>query len=198
MRIYDINSLCADAIFVFGMVCFPLTDALSKIQEISNGLKCIWGHLHRVEDNERDSLVRYLGLVVKAFEEQDEVYLEMSSSNQETMDKMRPYINELQERILTYKAEKTAVKDTDTENSQESQERADFRLKYDRYISNIDIFFESLKTIKVRELKAFFDKSFAKSNVTLKNFFDDCAAIVPERKGERGWKYNNIKNFNTR
>ena len=88
--------------------------------------------------------------------------------------------------------------DTDTENSQESQERADFRLKYDRYISNIDIFFESLKTIKVRELKAFFDKSFAKSNVTLKNFFDDCTAIVPERKGERGWKYNNIKNFNTR
>ena len=136
MRIYDINSLCADAIFVFGMVCFPLTDALSKIQEISNGLKCIWGHLHRVEDNERDSLVRYLGLVVKAFEEQDEVYLEMSSSNQETMDKMRPYINELQERILTYKAEKTAVKDTDTENSQESQERADFRLKYDRYASS--------------------------------------------------------------
>ena len=171
MRIYDINSLCADAIFVFERVCFPLTDALSKIQEISNGLKCIWGHLHRVEDNERDSLVRYLGLVVKAFEEQDEVYLEMSSSNQETMDKMRPYINELQERILTYKAEKTAVKDTDTENSQENKAKVAFRLKYGGCIDDMDAFFERLKTMRGRELvKTYYERYFAKRATDFKDF----------------------------
>lgn len=81
---------------------------------------------------------------------------------------------------------------TDTENSQESQEKAIFRLKYDRYIKDIDTFFVSLKTIKGKQLKAIFDKSFAKSDVTFKNFFADCAAIVPERKG-RGWNYDAIR-----
>lgn len=85
--------------------------------------------------------------------------------------------------------------DTDTENSQESKEKAAFRLKYDGYINNMDIFFVSLKTIKGKELKAIFDKSFAKSNVAFKNFFADCAAIVPERKGERGWNYEAIKKY---
>lgn len=85
--------------------------------------------------------------------------------------------------------------DTDTENSQESKEKAAFRLKYDRYINNMDTFFVSLKTIKGRELKAIFDKLFAKSNVAFKNFFADCAAIVPERKGERGWNYEAIKKY---
>lgn len=85
--------------------------------------------------------------------------------------------------------------DTDTENSQESKEKAAFRLKYDEYINNMDIFFVSLKTIKGKELKAIFDKSFAKSNVAFKDFFADCAAIVPERKGERGWNYEAIKKY---
>lgn len=85
--------------------------------------------------------------------------------------------------------------DTDTENSQEGKEKAAFRLKYDGYINNMDIFFVSLKTIKGKELKAIFDKSFAKSNVAFKNFFADCAAIVPERKGERGWNYEAIKKY---
>ena len=85
--------------------------------------------------------------------------------------------------------------DTDTENSQVSQAKAAFRLKYDGYINNMDIFFVSLKTIKGKELKAIFDKAFAKSNVAFKNFFADCAAIVPERKGERGWNYEAIKKY---
>lgn len=85
--------------------------------------------------------------------------------------------------------------DTDTENSQESKEKAVFCLKYDGYIDNMDIFFVSLKTIKGKELKAIFDKSFAKSNVAFKDFFADCAAIVPERKGERGWNYEAIKKY---
>lgn len=85
--------------------------------------------------------------------------------------------------------------DTDTENFQESREKAAFRLKYDRYINDIDTFFASLKTIKGKELKAIFDKSFAKSNVAFKMLFADCAAIVPERKGERGWNYEAIKKY---
>ena len=103
----------------------------------------------------------------------------------------------LSNKVLEYLKEIGLIEeeDTDTENSQESQEKAAFRLKYDRYISNIDTFFVSLKTIKGKELKAIFDNLFAKSNVAFKNFFADCAAIVPERKGERGWNYEAIKKY---
>lgn len=40
-----------------------------------------------------------------------------------------------------------------------------------------------------------FNKFFAKSDVTLKDFFADCETIVPERKGERGWNYEAIKKY---
>ena len=209
MKIHDINSLCVEVIMVFDRVCFPLADALSKIQEISKGLKCIWGHLHGVEDDERDSLVRYLGLVVKAFEEQDEVYMQMNSSNQETMDKIRPYINELQKRILTYKAEKTAVEEKTSTNITQVEEKTstniteveeatkNFRLKYEDYINDMDAFLKALPSMSGRQLKRRFDVDFKRAGICFKTFFADCEKIVPERKGKRGWNYNNIKNFYT-
>ena len=207
MKIYDINSLCDDVILVFDRACFPLTDALSKIQEISKGLKCIWGHLHGVEDYERDSLVRYLGLVVKAFEEQDEVYMEMNSSNQETMDKMRPYINELQERILTYKAEKTAVEEKTSTNITQVEEKTstniteveeatkNFRLKYEDYINDMDAFLKALPSMSGRELSRWHKVNVKKHGIPLTTFFDDCAKLVPERDGEKGWNYEAIKKY---
>ena len=124
------------------------------------------------------------------------------------MDKIRPYINELQKRILTYKAEKTVVEDTstnipqvgektNTNITQVEEAENDFRLKYHDYINNMDIFFEALKTMSGRDLKRMFDVDFKKSGIYFKTFFADCEKIVPERKGERGWNYNNIKNFYT-
>lgn len=85
--------------------------------------------------------------------------------------------------------------DTSTESPQVSQAKADFHLKYDGYIKDIDSFFVLLKTIGPKELKHIFTKCFAKSDVTLKAFFNDCRTIVPERDGERGWNYEAVKKY---
>lgn len=85
--------------------------------------------------------------------------------------------------------------DTGTESPQVSQAKAAFRLKYDGYIKDIDSFFVLLKTIEPKELKHIFTKCFAKSDVTLKAFFNDCRTIVPERDGERGWNYEAVKKY---
>ena len=85
--------------------------------------------------------------------------------------------------------------DTGTESPQGSQAKAAFRLKYDGYIKDIDSFFVFLKTIEPKELKHIFTKCFAKSDVTLKAFFNDCRTIVPERDGERGWNYEAVKKY---
>ena len=85
--------------------------------------------------------------------------------------------------------------DTGTESPQGSQAKAAFRLKYDGYIKDIDSFFVLLKTIEPKELKHIFTKCFAKSDVTLKAFFNDCRTIVPERDGERGWNYEEVKKY---
>lgn len=85
--------------------------------------------------------------------------------------------------------------DTSTESPQVSQAKADFHLKYEGYIKDIDSLFVLLKTIKGKELKHIFTKCFAKSDVTFKAFFDDCRTIVPERDGERGWNYEAIKKY---
>ena len=85
--------------------------------------------------------------------------------------------------------------DTGTESPQGSQAKAAFRLKYDGYIKDIDSFFVLLKTIEPKELKHIFTKCFAKSDVTLKAFFNDCSTIVPERDGERGWNYEAVKKY---
>ena len=85
--------------------------------------------------------------------------------------------------------------DTGTESPQGSQAKAAFRLKYDGYIKDIDSFFVLLKTIEPKVLKHIFTKCFAKSDVTLKAFFNDCRTIVPERDGERGWNYEAVKKY---
>ena len=85
--------------------------------------------------------------------------------------------------------------DTGTESPQGSQAKAAFRLKYDGYIKDIDSFFVLLKTIEPKGLKHIFTKCFAKSDVTLKAFFNDCRTIVPERDGERGWNYEAVKKY---
>lgn len=81
--------------------------------------------------------------------------------------------------------------DTDTENSQESKEKAAFRLKYGECIDDMDAFFERLKTMSGRELvKTYYEEHFAKIAKNFKQFFNnEIQAIVPERKGERGWNY---------
>lgn len=81
--------------------------------------------------------------------------------------------------------------DTDTENSQESKEKAAFRLKYGECIDDMDAFFERLKTMSGREFAiTYYEKHFVKSAKNFKQFFNnEIQAIVPERKGERGWNY---------
>lgn len=89
--------------------------------------------------------------------------------------------------------EEMEAKEKDT--SQVFQAKKAFHLKYDGYFDDIETFFELLNTIKGKELKAIFDKRFAKSDVTLKAFFKDCQMIVPERNTESGWNYEAIKKY---
>lgn len=87
------------------------------------------------------------------------------------------------------------VDDKEKDTPQVLQAKKAFRLKYDGYFDDIETFFELLNTIKGKELKAIFDKRFAKSDVTLKAFFKDCQTIVPERNTESGWNYEAIKKY---
>lgn len=75
----------------------------------------------------------------------------------------------------------------------ESEPKRAFRLKYGEYIADMDAFFESLDTTGAKTLKVIFDKSFAKSDFNFREFFDDCTAIVPWRRGQRGWNYHNAR-----
>lgn len=96
-------------------------------------------------------------------------------------------------KVMEYPQEIGAIEkeDTDTENSQESKEKAAFRLKYGECIDDMDAFFERLKTMSGREFViTYYQKHFAKSAKNFKQFFNnEIQAIVPERKGERGWNY---------
>lgn len=99
----------------------------------------------------------------------------------------------LSDKVREYLQEIGAIEeeDTDTENSQESKEKAAFRLKYGECIDDMDAFFERLKTMSGREFAiTYYKKHFAKSAKNFKQFFNnEIQAIVPERKGERGWNY---------
>lgn len=81
------------------------------------------------------------------------------------------------------------AEDTDTKNSQESQATKDFRLKYGDCIDDMDAFLERLKRMNGRELKIYYEKYFAKRAESFSQFFKEIQAIVPERKGEKGWNY---------
>ncbi len=66
-----------------------------------------------------------------------------------------------------------------------------FRTKYDGEFKNVDNFFEMLETIKAKELKRYYyDRLIDKQRYSFKEFFNDCANIVPKRKGESGWNYD--------
>lgn len=72
----------------------------------------------------------------------------------------------------------------------EIQAKADFRLKYGECLNDIDAFFAKLKAMDGKDLvKTYYKKHFEKSAKNFKQFFNEIQAIVPERKGERGWNY---------
>lgn len=90
--------------------------------------------------------------------------------------------------------EKTEAKEKDT--PQVLQAKAEFKLTYGEYIENIDSFFETLKTIKARQLKKIYDTKIKGSGRKGKTFLKDCLEIVPERKeGENRITYDNFKTF---
>lgn len=87
--------------------------------------------------------------------------------------------------------EETEAKEKDTPQVLQAKEA--FRLKYDGYFDDIEAFFELLKTIKARELKSIYDNKKLGKVLDKTAFFNACKEIVPERKGERGWSYDNFK-----
>lgn len=90
--------------------------------------------------------------------------------------------------------EETEAKEKDT--PQVLQAKEEFKLTYGEYIENIDSFFETLKTIKARQLKKIYDTKIKGSGRKGKTFLNDCLGIVPERKeGENRITYDNFKTF---
>lgn len=85
------------------------------------------------------------------------------------------------------------VDDKEKDTPQVLQAKKDFRLKYDGYFDDIETFFELLKTIKARPLKTIYEKNKLAKVSGIKEFFNACKEIVPERKGERGWNEENFK-----
>lgn len=85
------------------------------------------------------------------------------------------------------------AKEKDTPQVLQAKEA--FRLKYDGYFDNIETFFELLKTIKPRPLKTIYKTNKLEKVSGVKEFFNDCEKIVPERKEakERGWNEENFK-----
>ncbi len=69
--------------------------------------------------------------------------------------------------------------------------KADFRLKYGECLDDMDAFFAKLKIMDGREfVNTYYKKHFQKSVKNFKYFFnEEIQAVVPERKGERGWNY---------
>lgn len=68
-----------------------------------------------------------------------------------------------------------------------------FRMKYKGAFADCNKFFEKLITIRPKEFKGYYEMSVRRFGYSLKEFFDDCERIVPNRKHEKGWNYNNIK-----
>lgn len=85
--------------------------------------------------------------------------------------------------------------DTDTDNSQGSQARAAFRLKYSGCLDDMDTFFRGLETMQGRDLKRYYERYFKRKADNFKQFFKEVEAIVPERKGRRGWNYGAIVRY---
>ena len=67
--------------------------------------------------------------------------------------------------------------------------------KYSEYISQTYEFTINLKTMKGRELSCAYKKSLQASNISLKEFCQDCFALTPERKNDKGWNYESVKKY---
>lgn len=88
------------------------------------------------------------------------------------------------------------VDDKERDTPRVLQAKEVFKLTYGEYIENIDSFFETLKTIKARQLKKIYDTKIKGSGRKGKAFLNDCLEIVPERKeGENRITYDNFKTF---
>ncbi len=70
-----------------------------------------------------------------------------------------------------------------------------FREKLSLFIPDdkIDLLLEQLPTIKCSELKRFWFDRYINGKMSMKEFFGICESIVPQRKGAKGWNYNNFK-----
>ena len=59
--------------------------------------------------------------------------------------------------------------------------------------ASLDLLLEQLPTIMCRDLKRFLFDRYYRCNMSMKEFFGICESIVPQRKGTKGWNYENFK-----
>ena len=194
----NINATCCGIAAELRNPVSDLTDAIQQAKEVVNFSKRVYPHL---DNDNRQYLTSSINVIVRAYEDTDKDYMTFKSEFRDALDDMRQYVDELRTTVeehsrqneLSDRQADGKSENTDTKSTQESQAKEAFRLKYEGYIEDMDTFFGELKTINGRGLKRIFGTTFAKSDVTLKDFFADCEKIVAERKGEKGWNYEAIK-----
>lgn len=70
-----------------------------------------------------------------------------------------------------------------------------FRDKMSLFIpeDKINLLLVQLPAIKCADLKRFWFNRYFNGKISMKDFFAICESVVPGRKGEKGWTYNNFK-----
>jgi hypothetical protein len=101
-------------------------------------------------------------------------------------------LKRLESRYPKWITEACKASETDVDSQDIREAKESFRNKYKGAFDNFDYFFETLKTIKAKELKQFYYGRIPQlSMCNFKDFFADCSKIVPQReeRKEKGWNY---------
>lgn len=77
----------------------------------------------------------------------------------------------------------------------EQEQIRKFKSKYSFVIKDIDGFIRDLQDMKGAMLRRFYDNAIAKSDISLKEFVNDCLKLTPKRINEKGWNYEAIKKY---
>lgn len=77
----------------------------------------------------------------------------------------------------------------------EQEQTRKFKRKYSFVIEDIDGFIRDLQDMKGAMLRRFYDDAFAKYDISLKEFVNDCLKLTPKRINEKGWNYEAIKKY---
>lgn len=165
---------------------------------------CFTGKRFEFEDGTAENcLIKWIDIIIWFAKKLDALLLERGFDLLQYQDKICVYLIR-QDRIeidtdYEYlggieRAEELIKKVRRSYNSEEQKKTVlSFKNKYCVYFKDCDDFINSLQKIKARDLAREYKKHLLKSNISMKEFCDDCFMLTPQRKGESGWNYENVR-----